>query len=171
MFAMSAHADTETVNWYKDGQTYAQTTCTVGGDITLPTAPTKRGYNFTGWTVALYDFSTLDYTVNGDSFASNRTQKTWVVSFIYGTIQGRSLCSISLGGIPNEVAENGDQCWCRATGYIPNNSDIIYKPITTLNWVHYNNNTSPETCAANCADFCGYLVKNQSGFRHSLFGI
>ena len=58
MFALSARADTETINWYKDGQTYAQTTCTVGGDIILPATPTKRGYNFTGWEQV---FTKLEY--------------------------------------------------------------------------------------------------------------
>ena len=42
-------AATETINWYVDGNTYATTTCQTGGDITLPTAPTKYGYTFQGW--------------------------------------------------------------------------------------------------------------------------
>ena len=37
------------LNWYVDGNTYAQTTCTTGGDINLPAAPIKRGYTFNGW--------------------------------------------------------------------------------------------------------------------------
>ena len=44
-----AKAATETINWYVDGNTYATTTCQTGGDITLPTAPTKYGYTFHGW--------------------------------------------------------------------------------------------------------------------------
>ncbi|MBQ7409446.1 MAG: InlB B-repeat-containing protein [Alphaproteobacteria bacterium] len=48
-FCSAAHADTETINWYMDDNIYATTTCESGGDITLPTAPTKYGYTFQGW--------------------------------------------------------------------------------------------------------------------------
>ena len=49
LFCGIAYAATETINWYMDGQTYATTTCQTGGDIILPTTPTKRGYTFKGW--------------------------------------------------------------------------------------------------------------------------
>lgn len=50
LFCGVVHADTETLNWYIDGQTYATTTCQTGGDIILPTAPTPPyGYTFAGW--------------------------------------------------------------------------------------------------------------------------
>ncbi|MBR3510536.1 MAG: InlB B-repeat-containing protein [Alphaproteobacteria bacterium] len=44
-----AHADTETINWYVDGNTYATTTCEIGGGVSLPDEPTKYGYDFIGW--------------------------------------------------------------------------------------------------------------------------
>ena len=44
-----AHADTETINWYVDGTSYATTTCQTGGDIILPNTPYKYGYTFQGW--------------------------------------------------------------------------------------------------------------------------
>lgn len=47
----SAFADTMTVDWYVGDSIYDTTTCTIGGDLILPTTtPTKRGYTFTGWT-------------------------------------------------------------------------------------------------------------------------
>lgn len=49
MFTTASYADTETINWYVDGNTYTQTTCQTGGDVILPTPPTKRGYVFKGW--------------------------------------------------------------------------------------------------------------------------
>ena len=58
IFPCIARADTLNLNWIVDGQTYAQTTCTVGGDLTLPTAPTKYGYTFQGWEVP---YSRLEY--------------------------------------------------------------------------------------------------------------
>lgn len=42
-------ADTFTQYWYVEDNTPIQTTCTTGGDIILPTPPTKYGYDFIGW--------------------------------------------------------------------------------------------------------------------------
>lgn len=42
-------AETVTLDWYKDGQLYDQTTCNVGESVSLPTPPTKFGYDFDGW--------------------------------------------------------------------------------------------------------------------------
>ena len=47
-FCANSFADTETINWYVDNQTYT-TTCEIGGDINLPETPYKKGYTFQGW--------------------------------------------------------------------------------------------------------------------------
>ena len=62
MFLMSfvgttAFADTETINWYVDGNTYTTTMCEAGGDIILPTPPEKYGYTFKGW----LNFTPIEY--------------------------------------------------------------------------------------------------------------
>ena len=46
-----AYAETFTMTWLNEDKTttYDTTTCESGDDITLPTAPTKRGYTFMGW--------------------------------------------------------------------------------------------------------------------------
>ncbi len=44
-----AFAGQVTINWGTDNQIYTTTTCEVGGDVILPTPPTKRGYTFRGW--------------------------------------------------------------------------------------------------------------------------
>jgi len=56
MLCFGAYADTINLHFVnEDNTTYENKTCTVGGDITLPTtAPTKRGYNFVGWKVPQY---------------------------------------------------------------------------------------------------------------------
>ena len=46
---IGAHAKTETINWYMDGNTYATTQCETGSDIILPQTPYKYGYTFNGW--------------------------------------------------------------------------------------------------------------------------
>ena len=43
------HAETFNQYWYVENNTLIQTTCETGGDIILPTAPTKYGYDFIGW--------------------------------------------------------------------------------------------------------------------------
>ena len=55
LFCIYAHADTIDLHWGVDNQTYDTTTCTVGGDVTLPTPPTKRGHTFIGWTAEHFD--------------------------------------------------------------------------------------------------------------------
>ena len=76
-----SYADTETINWYIDGTNYTSTTCQSGGDVTLPAAPTKTGYTFVGWQSAVWDFSSLDYTIAGSSKLSNTSAKKWRVIF------------------------------------------------------------------------------------------
>ena len=49
LFCTIAYAQTETINWYVDGNVYQTTMCESGDNITPPTAPNKRGYTFQGW--------------------------------------------------------------------------------------------------------------------------
>lgn len=46
-------ANTITITWTSDGQTVSggSASCVYGADVTLPTAPTKTGYDFGGWAV------------------------------------------------------------------------------------------------------------------------
>ena len=37
------------INWGADNQLYTTTTCEIGDNVILPSAPTKRGYTFRGW--------------------------------------------------------------------------------------------------------------------------
>ena len=54
----SGFAETETINWYVENQTYATTTCESGSDIILPNNPTKYGYTFMGWKT---NFKPIEY--------------------------------------------------------------------------------------------------------------
>ena len=54
-----AIAEQITINWLNEDQTVNQTTtCTVGGDVILPTSPTKRGYTFQGW---IANYTPIEY--------------------------------------------------------------------------------------------------------------
>ena len=171
-------ADTETIKWYSDGNVYDTTTCQSGGDVNLPaTTPTKRGYTFNGWIVALYDFSTLNTTDNGTTHNYNASGMTWSTVFDWGIITGDALCSVDFGtyavaGTPDETTPNGQYCWCRATGYTPISSNIKYEPtVSPLSWVFYNFRGSASGCASGCADYCGIYVQGNAAFRRAVFGV
>ena len=178
-----ASATTQTVNWYTDDNTHNTTTCTIGGDVTLPTAPTKRGYTFNGWKFA-YDFSTLDATINGTSY--NVSEQIWSVVFPYGTIYGTTACVNAYRVNPSVITDisefddpdNNKTCWCRVTGYQPSGSNITYVPHQTLPWATtgHNSYSSVTGCINSCRSFCsgtsGYgNVMTSSTYRQALFGI
>ena len=62
LFCFTAYAQTETLNWYMDGNIYTTTTCESGNDILLPTTPTKRGYTFKGWASSYIPIEYLEST-------------------------------------------------------------------------------------------------------------
>ena len=171
-----AIAATETINWYVDGTVYDTTTCQTGGDITLQTAPAKRGHTFTGWAVALYEFSTLDPSVAGTNYTDNASNKTWATTFPYGLVSGKSLCSVTQGtfavtGTPDESTGGGQYCWCKATGYTPVGQNIVYENSSSSSWVFDYDRGSASDCASNCAHGCGRRVQDYSAFRRAVFGI
>ena len=176
MFVCASYADTETINWYVDGSVYNTSTCQSGGDVNLPTQPTKRGHTFAGWVVALYDFSTFDPATAGTSYTRNESARTWSTTFPYGIVNGVSLCSVTPGswataGTPDESTSGGQYCWCKATGYTPVNSNIVYEPTSSLAWVFSTDRGSASSCASGCAAYCGNYVLANSGFRRTVFGI
>lgn len=178
MFATASFADTETINWYVDGNVYNTTTCQTGGDITLQTAPAKRGHTFTGWQVASYDFSTLDASISGTDFTRNEAKRIWKVVFPYGAVSGKSVCSVTSAtyeqiGVPDESTGGGQNCWCKATGYISNDSYIVHENSVSSVWVFasdFASNTS-SVCASDCARFCAIYTYSYNDFRRPLFGI
>ena len=165
------YADTETVTWYKDGTVYDTTTCQTDGDISLPTTPTKRGYNFRGWYVALYDFSTLDYTVSGTQLTNNNAP-TWQIRFPYGIIQGQALCSVTsnIYSQPSET-EWGRYCWCRVRGLIPSEPNIIHKPTTALPWFYVYDYGNGCNASGLCAGYCANQFNATANLRRIAYGI
>lgn len=47
--SMAAIAQTINIDWKVGNNIYSQSTCEYGGDLNVPTAPTKYGYTFQGW--------------------------------------------------------------------------------------------------------------------------
>lgn len=194
LFCGLARADTETINWYVGTTLYDTTSCQTGGDINLPTAPTKRGYTFNGWTSGIYDMSTLNTATNGTTcyarndgnscvYLDTRTGMTqyasinctndnlldlvswrWKVVFSYGTVYGKSMCSNTSGvpGIGNPATTSGNYCWCRITGFIPSDSDILYEPAVSA-WAfsgYYGQKYT--SCSTVCSRYCGDFVRNNT---------
>ena len=92
LFVTAAVADTININWINGDETYAQTTCKIGGDIILPSPPTRRGYSFGGWITAKYNqlvditkkptqtIYGVTFTQNGDgtvSLSGTATEDFW----------------------------------------------------------------------------------------------
>ena len=182
----AAHGDTETLTWYVGNDLYDTTTCTIGGDINLPTAPTKRGYTFAGWMSGIYDMSTLNTSTNGtayyhrsgntckmnnstvysctDGIFAHMANGDWSVVFSYGAVYGTSRCSDTA----NE-ASSGASCWCRVTGFIPDGEDFIYEPAVSL-WAFRYTLGSASGCASDCPSHCGTGVRDNSSRRAGLYG-
>lgn len=49
MFLGGAFGDTLNITWMDGDSVHGTSSCTVGGNLVLPNAPTKRGYTFIGW--------------------------------------------------------------------------------------------------------------------------
>ena len=99
----------------------------------------------------------------------------WKARFEHGDLYGMAGCSTGgaayVGIIGNPTIENGigSQCWCKATGYKPNNSDTIYGPSKTLSWVYENQRNSGVNCAQGCAITClDRIVDSRDYFRKKL---
>lgn len=97
-------ADTVNLNWQNGDNLYSQSTCTVGGDLIVPsTPPTKYGYNFVGWNVhsakelEYIDFNRSNYIDTGIMFDTDEIEyetKVRVVNQNYYTIFGfNGMCS------------------------------------------------------------------------------
>ena len=176
LFTCTSYADTETINWYVDGSVYNTTSCQSGGNVTLPAQPSKTGYTFVGWQVALYDFSTLDPSVAGTNHTYNTSAYTWSTTFPYGVVAGTALCSITPGtyavaGTPDESTSGGQYCWCKAKTYTPDGSNIAYENTLSSAWQYNRDTGSASVCASNCAHYCGYYVKLYPDFRQAMFGV
>ena len=94
----------------------------------------------------------------------------WAVTFNYGTVFGEGLCSTSSDA--NSVYNiPGQNCWCKATGYTPNNDDQCISS-RGWNWTAspadvYN---STESCQQGCTSSCAKSAQSVSAFRSSIFG-
>ena len=112
LFVTAAVADTININWINGGETYAQTTCEIGGDIILPPPPTKRGHTFIGWINKRY-IPVLPNNINKYPKVLNG----WKVRVLDGTENfahhgstGYCTTFIGLSILPNNVGSGPYMC-------------------------------------------------------------
>ena len=133
------------------------------------------------------DTTDTDYCMHGTGSAGSTTidcsnsnlsdlnRREWKTIFSWGTIYGMSICSSSVGqsrtsGTPNE-SSSGQYCWCKSTGYVPNNSATKYKPNVAPVYVFTENVFSTEhECLLWCSTNCAFMADNDSVFRTAIFG-
>ena len=185
------------LKWHDENGTPITTnTCTYGGTITMPTAPTKRGYTFKGWKVIpKYDFTTLDINKNGrhryvkrmsslcmedgtivtcDVNFSDLSRMDWKVLFDYGMIYGMSKCT-NVGGTNYTAGdpgrEDGKYCWCKAKWYKQTSDDTFYESSSVLSWIYLYSLSEKNNCENYCADACAAYIQAHIDFRRAVFGI
>ena len=98
----------------------------------------------------------------------------WKVKFEHGTLYGMAGCSADSGtlGQPGTPTMGyGQYCWCKVTGYKPNNTDVIKSPITNLPWVLGYNKSTAENCLYPCVAHCSFRAEFEAAYRRSMFGI
>ena len=194
---LRAEFEPETIDlyWYNDNNPITVPTvsnsCTYDTPINLPPNPVKPGYKFRGWKV-FNILTTLDTSINilhwdsdglrwkpiipngytmSDVFGSENSNDLengeWTVTFEYGTVSGKSLCSTTTGtghepGSPNN-SETGRYCWCIATKF--NNI-----PVSLSNWVFRHNYEAASNCVYGCTFQCANFVAIHDYFRNPLYG-
>ncbi len=193
-------ADTETVKWYVDNSLYDTTTCQTGGDINLPTAPTKYGYTFTGWTDGTYNLSTLNTSTNGevyyaitnsgtcyyriasmslsstmscsDSNYSDLTAGHWKTEFSYGTVYGDSKCSTTTGTLA-KAGNPVDTAGIECwcrATGFTPDGENMLYYSPVSLWVFRHSHDSTSECASGCTYYCSSRVLGTSSFRAGLYG-
>jgi hypothetical protein len=74
------------IRWYNNNTlitdvTSAESECTYDSTIDVATAPSRTGYNFSGWTVR----PQIDFAALRPTLTFNSTQERWSVGAVYGT--------------------------------------------------------------------------------------
>ena len=86
----TTHAEQINLHWLNaDGSTYSESTCTVNGDLIIPsTPPTKYGYTFTGWKFSNY--TPIEY------IESTGTQWIDTGAIMYANVRTNIIISLAL---------------------------------------------------------------------------
>ena len=166
--------------------------------MTLPTNPTKPGYEFNGWKIRIQcNIPSTDVSNNGNDYGYksdstgengaaiyntdlfNLTEdNTWCVSWANGDkVTGVAFCSTTNDGKRSEQAGNpgttggyaaGGQ-YCWCKATHYTANNAQQCSLSSPSWVFGSGNGSAAFCASYCAGYCAARVQNRSGFRAALF--
>ena len=186
--------------WYSDGVQLevdnSATSCTYDTAMTLPTNPTKAGYEFNGWKIRVLPClipSTLvstqgvangEYPLNGGNYVAHNNiplatyeisePGEWGVTWNSGDkVTGVAFCSTTNDGKSYYQTGNpgttggGTYCWCKATHYTPSGNSRC--ALSSPVWVLYRSQ-SDANCATYCAARCSSEVSAYQNFKTALFG-
>jgi len=111
---------------------------------------------------------------NGTTSESNATNKTWQVTYDYGTLMGIASCN-EISGTANTPKTNlvtttgdtGRYCWCKmwpVPAYGAESGPTSY-------WMYLSDYGSGNSsaCASGCAGACETAMKTNATFRTALF--
>ncbi len=107
-----------------------------------------------------YD-ETINYTTCNNQNFKELNRFEWKIMFNYGAIYGMGKCTPSdatAKTVDNYEQSSGTYCWCKATGYIPTNSNIKYAPSNPVPWVLYASAGSIGYCNQQCACYCAWML-------------
>ena len=160
LFCFTAYAQTETLNWYMDGQTYATTTCESGNDILLPTTPTeKTGYTFIGWG----EYIPIEYIeTTGTQYINTNFLLNKYMRFEYDISLTTKMSDIDIGGGYFGIRfKNYFKVYINKHEYMPCNT-IIDREKHTLTLDAYNDIASVDNCSVSMngdmEDYSGTFV-------------
>jgi len=139
------------------------------------------------WSEAGRQSEGYDTCTNFSEF-SDLAPYEWKMHLGSGWLYGMSLCSAKTGSSYSNrwnmnyesqwtatydelTAVSGDKsyCWCKKTGFQPNNSDTNYAPSNGLLWIFVAKMQTEADCIWTCALYCGGLIPSGSiSFRSVL---
>ena len=109
----------------------------------------------------------LDPSVEGTSYTSQASSKTWITTFPNYTVNGIATCNSTTASYEahpeynfdnNYVSSEGTECWCKMTS-----------PVRSA-WVFDYGFSSASDCVSQCANYCGSGVRYYSDVRERFFG-
>lgn len=143
LFCTAVFAETITINWGVNNQTYTTTTCETGNDVILPATPTKRGHVFKGWVAEHFNRGTFA------NWVVVPTTETGYLQNIYGN-------QTPLKGDYIIVSDAGD--------YVSSfKSFVAYKKTST--WDVYINGTKLTENVGNVVDGIMFYFTRNNGLR------
>lgn len=139
------YAETETINWYLDGDTYATTQCESGDDIVLPVTPiSKKGYTFRGWG----EYIPIEYIeTTGDQYIATGYELTTYSRFEYDiAVTSRLNFTIGNGAFSFGFSGNILKIHSNAKDYAPCSISVDRERHTFI-YDRYNDIVQIDDCA------------------------